>query len=604
MRSAVLLVVGVLVASGVVSADAAATDADVSATPGTITVDASESSGRYVRTERFTNLNHALDADQMADLAAIGTANVRIFMHAQFWYPTNDKDAPDFSFQAEKLEQISEYADSITFVIKTLPPWLRGADRDLPNNWDDYEQMITDALLSYKQRFPKLEIIDVLNEPTVEMSLTIDEYMQYYRIYDRAIAYVNAHRPARSAELKLSGPVMAGFWDSEQQYIKDFLDRVKAEHLRLDYVSWHYYWIDPKWMTEQAEKVQGWIDERGLKAKTLVGEYGYRSTGTMTPTADQLARQTAYSAAISRHLVDTGVDLPMSWNVNHHPQNFLFDQYVYDWQTNAATDDLQTYEFAAQNARYVRIEGVNVFNPPGGLALSEAEIVAPAGALDVSDVAVTWNQVAAGSMLDGDLSTSWTGNGGHPSKLVTFDLGSTTTVEAVRLAFPDGAGLTYKFSVLISTDGVHWTRVVGSAEPYPTLNHFLMRSMLAGTRVSASTDSLSSGVPQEGLDALATTSGSGKMAILVWNYGDQTATTFDATVLIENLPRRLRDTIRVERYLVDGTHSNYEFDPARADLEKVTDTKIAVNGSTLDLNVPLAPNAVSLIVLTPKKGRG
>lgn len=578
----------------------ATAEVDGEATHGTITVDAARSYGRYVRVERYNNLNHTLDSEQMDQLAAIGTSNVRIFVHAQWWYPTNDKTAPDFSFQEEKLEQISTYADSITVVVKTLPQWLRSSDPDLPNNWDDYEQMITSALLHYKQSFPKLEIVDVLNEPTVEMSLTIDEYMRYYRIYDRAAAYVNARRPAGSQELKLSGPVMAGFWGSEQEFIQAFLDRVKAEHLRLDYVSWHYYWIDPKWMTEQVETVQGWIEERGLNAKTQVGEYGYRSTINNSPTAGELARQAAYSAAIGRHMADTGVDLPMSWNVNHAPNNFLFNQFFYDWQTNARNNELQTFAFPAHDARYIRIEGINVYNPPGGLAVSEAEIAGPAGTLPVSDVSVTWNHGDAGNVIDGDLDSFWTGDGGHPSKLVTLDLGSATTVDKVRLAFPDGADVTYKFSAMTSTDGVRWKRVVGSVEPYPTLNHLILRSMLKGTRVSATTDALTSGVPQEGLDAMATTDRSGRMAILVWNYQDQQDVPFDATLRIDNLPANLRGDVRMERYLVDATHSNYAADPSHADLQKVTSTVLEVDRPTLRLDFPMATNAVSVVVLTPR----
>lgn len=572
------------------------------ATIGTITVDAASSLGSTVRLERYNNLNHSLDASQIGDLASVGTENIRIFMHAKWWYPTNDKLAPDFSHLDLQLRQISTYAGSITFVIKTLPPWLTSADPDLPNNWDDYQQMITAALLDYKQRFPKLELIEANNEPTVEMSLSISQYMEYYRRFANAIAYVNANRPAGSVALKIGGPVVASFDSVRQQFIQDFLDAVVAEGLPLDYLSWHYYHTDPGLLYEHVNTVNSWLSARGLAAKTALTEYGYRKTVTTSPTAAQLARQAAYSARISRAATYSGLDLPMNWDVNHHSRNFLFDQYVYVWQSNASNNNLQTFDFSDQTARYVMFEGIDVHNPAGGLALSEVDILGTSGELPVSSVSASWNYTDATKMIDNDLGTHWTGGGGHPSKLAIFDLGSNQTVASVKAAFFDGASKTYKFSILTSTDQVSWTRVVGGAHPYPMLNLFRMTSLLKDTYVSANSDSIGPGAT--GLHALATKDGSGSMAILVWNYQNDGTATYDATLNINNLPAALQGDVRVERYLVDETHSNYAYDPAREDLEKVADTVLPVNSSAFSTSFPMARNSVSVVVLTPASSGG
>jgi hypothetical protein len=137
--------------------------------------------------------------------------------------------------------------------------------------------------------------------------------------------------------------------------------------------------------------------------------------------------------------------------------------------------------------------------------------------------------------------------------------------------------------------------VDGAVHPY--YNVVRMQRMLKRTRVKAESTAVSpAGI---GINALATRDDTG-VAVLATNYQWTTGTTaYEATVDIRNLGARFSGmSVLVERYLVDARTSNYAHDPAKSGLQRVQRYTLPA-GSTPSISFPLAPNAVSLLVLTP-----
>ena len=137
---------------------------------------------------------------------------------------------------------------------------------------------------------------------------------------------------------------------------------------------------------------------------------------------------------------------------------------------------------------------------------------------------------------------------------------------------------------------------LGGTPVWPQYNVFKMIGMMAGERVDATGLAMNpSGI---GRGALASRDAA-KVTVLVWNYQDSGGASVNVNLNINNLPAAFsgRD-IRVERYLVDSTHSNVIFNPAKAELERV-ENRIISPASTVTLPLTLSPNAVTLVVLTP-----
>jgi hypothetical protein len=132
--------------------------------------------------------------------------------------------------------------------------------------------------------------------------------------------------------------------------------------------------------------------------------------------------------------------------------------------------------------------------------------------------------------------------------------------------------------------------------PYPYGNLVTMQSMLKDRRVAATSDRLSStGI---GVNALATADDSGA-AVLTTNYqGVHGGAGHLVSLHIERLPPWLaHHRLRIDRYLVDSTHSNYAHDPASPGLQRV-EQRVVQAGDAVDEVFGLEPNALSLVVLT------
>jgi hypothetical protein len=137
--------------------------------------------------------------------------------------------------------------------------------------------------------------------------------------------------------------------------------------------------------------------------------------------------------------------------------------------------------------------------------------------------------------------------------------------------------------------------VPGAVRPY--YNVVAMQRMLKERRISATSNGLdANGI---GVNALATRDGSG-IAVLATNYQWTTGTTeYDVGLTVADLPAEFAGAqIRLERYLVDATTSNYSYDPADADLTEV-ENRILPAGSSAAESFTLTPNATTLVVLTP-----
>ncbi|GIG62882.1 hypothetical protein Lfu02_72540 [Longispora fulva] len=124
-----------------------------------------------------------------------------------------------------------------------------------------------------------------------------------------------------------------------------------------------------------------------------------------------------------------------------------------------------------------------------------------------------------------------------------------------------------------------------------------MQAMLRTARVS-STVSPAADSQGVGLGALATSDSSG-VAVMYWNYqAEAGAVAHNAQVTVTNLPASFAGKrIRIQRYLVDATHSDYPNDATQTSLQLVED--LTVSGTQVTRTPGLQPNAVGLMVLTP-----
>jgi len=129
----------------------------------------------------------------------------------------------------------------------------------------------------------------------------------------------------------------------------------------------------------------------------------------------------------------------------------------------------------------------------------------------------------------------------------------------------------------------------------PYGNALKMMAMLKKERVTAESDALDEG---KGIYSIATKDKYGA-AVMVWNYQHIGEQTYTVTIDMGELPANLRDRpVRQRMFRIDDQVSNYWADPARANLQMVSESVVKPDKS-YSIPVNLTANALQLIVLEP-----
>lgn len=108
---------------------------------------------------------------------------------------------------------------------------------------------------------------EVWNEPNLQ-SFWSGTKEQYFELYAATVRGALRADPT----IKIGG---GGFAMSAGQWVCPLIDYAKANNLRLDFVSWHDYGVPPQFYKEFARRVQGWLQDRGMKAELFITEWNW-----------------------------------------------------------------------------------------------------------------------------------------------------------------------------------------------------------------------------------------------------------------------------------------------------------------------------------------
>lgn len=101
----------------------------------------------------------------------------------------------------------------------------------------------------------------------------------------------------------------------------------------------------------------------------------------------------------------------------------------------------------------------------GTTSASASTSLANANGLTVSNVtassSLTWTSWPQ-LVVDGDYETGWSASTDSQPQWLQLDLGTVSTVRAVRTFWFNPTSTTYTYNIQVSTDGTNWTTVVGS----------------------------------------------------------------------------------------------------------------------------------------------
>ncbi|WP_438444632.1 immunoglobulin-like domain-containing protein [Gorillibacterium sp. sgz5001074] len=581
------------------------------------------SQGTLIRTEQFNNTNYSpLPVHAVEALDGIGTKVVRDFVKINWYYnkdpnnperfaysintPENLATNPDLlSARKESYDFMSQFTDSILISLAysyggdTNPAKNRLLTGETEMNWPEFDAAMKTIIKTLKEKNPKLEYIEVGNEPNLEPAFyghvkdDIPGYMRMYKGMSEAVVWVNQQLGlgdtpgSRGVRLKVGGPVLSGYNFAKQ---KEFVDIAYANHYQVDFVSWHRYKTEVKDNETQEREMKTYLRQFYPQAITVVSEYGYKGGGGLDDSTNNvaLAKQAAFMTDSAYFYEKGGTDIPMNWVAVHTLNAYFKNQFDVDTATSSGTAGWQTYRTSdprplqylnlrgwreSATSKLMKIKEIRFFDS------SETPIPIPNAANDPLIAAVTDNNEAT-EFLQGDY-WNW----------LKFDMGPNGPAIA-RVDILWGNTDINKFQLIGTNDRLHYYELLGKTFFTPYFNTMRMFSRLGDQKVQSTGGSTAN----TGVRMLATKNSDSKVTMMVWNNQMDGTVSSDVSIGVQNLPSGFQGKMmKYKKYLVDETHSNYAYNKID-ELELVDEGVRAITGQDR-FDATLAKNAVMLFEL-------
>lgn len=219
----------------------------------------------------------------------------------------------DFSQLDLLLKDLQELSITPFLSLSYMPPSLSqtGDVTDLPNDWRDWEQLVT-ATVEHISGRDQLNIdgvyYEVWNEPDLFGQFKTYGPKNYLTLYQHTANAVTQAKNTNS--FKLGGPATTNLYAN---WLTRFMDFVSRENLRLDFYSWHLYSDDPEAVTKsyrQFDTLMRQYPEYFFSVAPVISEWGPDSQ--INPLYDQ--------AQAGAHAIHTYISLPPQLD-----QVFLFE---------------------------------------------------------------------------------------------------------------------------------------------------------------------------------------------------------------------------------------------------------------------------------------
>ncbi len=157
----------------------------------------------------------------------------------------------------ERVREILNTGAKPFFSLSYMPPIFTqtGSVVDKPTNYIDWQNLVQATVEHYSGRNGfNLPFVyyEVWNEPDLFGKMSPSEY---FLIYKHAV--LGATKAAGVSQFKIGGPATIGV---NRTWINTFLGLVKSNNLRLDFVSWHTYGLNPNKVKKDSQTIDSLVN--------------------------------------------------------------------------------------------------------------------------------------------------------------------------------------------------------------------------------------------------------------------------------------------------------------------------------------------------------
>lgn len=212
-----------------------------------------------------------------SEISDLKPAYIRID-HIYDFYDLVQKNDGVLSYNFQKLDQI---VDEILktgakpfLALSYMPTPLSSGDIvSAPADWLDWKNLVQRTIEHYsglQERNINGVYYEVWNEPDLFGQWKTRGEKNYLDLYYwSALA---AQEAKNVNQFKLGGPATTGFYEN---WFEGLLKLSNEKNLKLDFVSWHSYHLDPKEYKEETEKISSILKKFGqIQKEKIISEWG------------------------------------------------------------------------------------------------------------------------------------------------------------------------------------------------------------------------------------------------------------------------------------------------------------------------------------------
>ena len=260
------------------------------------------------------------------------------FIFTDFEADVNDPKSYDFACTDRYMEQIITYGAKPYFRLGSrIEHEVKKYNTYPPRNFQKWAEICEHIIAHYTEGWANgfkydMKYWEIWAEPDLDLNEEYNKRLwqgteeEFYELFITAAKHLKGRFP----NLKIGGPASAG----DETWMARFLPKIKKADTPLDFFSYHWYWTQPRDMTNKCTRVRKLLDKNGYeKTEAHLNEWNYVRgwDKDFVYSIKQIigAKGAAFNmACMSAAQNCTDVDMLMYYDARPSEWNGLFDFYT------------------------------------------------------------------------------------------------------------------------------------------------------------------------------------------------------------------------------------------------------------------------------------
>ncbi len=258
--------------------------------------------------------------NRIAEIRALHPKMIRLFIQ-EYFNLLPERGRYHFDTLDRSVDTILQAGAEPLMCICFKPPLLFPLiDQDIvePNDYEEWERLIYQLVLHYKNRYPKIRYWEIGNEPDIGESggcpyrFQTENYLVYYQHTVTAILRADP-------EARVGGPALANVYSP---ILPELIKFCSTTQFPLHFVSWHIYNSDPRQFRKTIDYVHEEIKKYpGIDVETVLDEW---NLDLSKPPLDSRF-QPCFVAEVIWQMKQAGLDYSCYYHIRDY--HVSFDQF-------------------------------------------------------------------------------------------------------------------------------------------------------------------------------------------------------------------------------------------------------------------------------------